>query len=138
MVSGVVGFHPSVEHMKEDHPETSEGDRVHCCIFCSKAFGRKDHLKNHVYSHVKAMPTELLPPVVRDQFLFGTSSPKKASFPEKRFWRPSNKNDSQEASDTNSAHIPTIQKKRKMRQVFEIFTQEFSELKECFVRSVKV
>ena len=94
----MVGFHPSVEHMREDHPETSEGDRVHCCIFCSKPFGRKDHLKNHVYSHVKAMSPELLPPVVRDQFLFGTLSPKKASFPEKRFWRP--KSDIQDKSDS--------------------------------------
>ena len=117
---GVVGFHPSVEHMREDHPETSEGERVHCCIFCSKAFGRKDHLKNHVYSHVKAMPTELLPPVVRDQFLFGTLSPKKTSFPEKRFWRPSNKNENQERSVGDSSTMPRIKKKkkRKLRQVF--------------------
>ena len=118
-ISGVVGFHPSVEHMREDHPETSEGDRVHCCIFCSKSFGRKDHLKNHVYSHVKAMPTELLPPVVRDQFLFGTLSPKKVSFPEKRFWRPSNKNDPQEKLEATSDAMPTMKKKKKLKKVFQ-------------------
>ena len=114
---GVVGFHPSVEHMREDHPETSEGDRSHCCIFCSKAFGRKDHLKNHVYSHVKAMPPELLPPVVRHQFLFGTLSPKKASFPEKRFWRPSNKSDNQDKSDGNNDSSPRMKKKKRKRKV---------------------
>ena len=112
----MVGFHPSVEHMRDDHPEVSEGDRVHCCIFCSKPFGRKDHLKNHVYSHVKAMPSELLPPAVREQFLFGTTSPKKESFPEKRFWRPSIKSENQNSQDGNtdlSARLPKMKKKKK-------------------------
>ena len=114
---GVVGFHPSVEHMKEDHPETMEGDRVHCCIFCSKSFGRKDHLKNHVYSHVKAMPTELLPPAVRDQFLYGNLSPKKVSFPEKRFWRPNCKNESPGTLDTSEGYVPTTKEKKKDKKV---------------------
>ena len=114
---GVVGFHPSVEHMREDHPETSEGDRIHCCIFCSKAFGRKDHLKNHVYSHVKTMPTELLPPAVRDQFLYGNLTPKKASFPEKRFWRPSAKMDGTEKVETDEKSISRMKKRKKRKQV---------------------
>ena len=121
--------------MREDHPETSEGERVHCCIFCSKAFGRKDHLKNHVYSHVKAMPTELLPPVVRDQFLFGTLSPKKTSFPEKRFWRPSNKNENQERSVGDSSTMPRIKKKkkRKLRQVFRIGSTNYYQMEQYVI-----
>ena len=119
---GVVGFHPSVEHMREDHPETSEGDRIHCCIFCSKAFGRKDHLKNHVYSHVKTMPTELLPPAVRDQFLYGTLTPKKASFPEKRFWRPSNKGDGQEKIETEG--VQSVKKRKKRKQVIYLLERK--------------
>ena len=45
------------------------------------------------------MPTELLPPAVREQFLYGSVSPKKESFPEKRFWRP--KGDAQNAADVS-------------------------------------
>ena len=115
--------------MKEDHPETMEGDRVHCCIFCSKSFGRKDHLKNHVYSHVKAMPTELLPPAVRDQFLYGNLSPKKVSFPEKRFWRPNSKNDSPGTLDTSEGYVPTIREKKKDKKVSKIiFVGMFSKV----------
>ena len=60
------------------------------------------------------MPTELLPPAVRDQFLYGTLTPKKASFPEKRFWRPSNKGDGQEKTDTED-----VKKRKKRKQVID-------------------
>ena len=62
------------------------------------------------------MPSELLPPVVREQFLFGTTSPKKESFPEKRFWRPSIKSENQNTQDGNtdlSDRLPKMKKKKK-------------------------
>ena len=78
------GFHASVDHMGECHPQYFVGDKQAICIFCLKvyiwyyenkwyllesfifyfvlywlscsfpfqAFGRKDHLKNHVWRHV--------------------------------------------------------------------------------------
>ena len=75
------------------------------------------------------MPTELLPPAVRDQFLYGNLSPKKVSFPEKRFWRPNSKNDSPGTLDTSEGYVPTIREKKKDKKVSKkIFDVIFQRL----------
>ena len=45
-------FRHGVEHIRSDHPETLTRDKNAPCIVCPKLFGRMDHLKKHVWSHV--------------------------------------------------------------------------------------
>ena len=51
----VLGFGASVNHMKDSHSNHIVESKAYMCIFCSKGFLRRDHLKNHVYSHVKLL-----------------------------------------------------------------------------------
>ena len=45
-------FRHGVEHIRSDHPEVLTRDKNAPCIVCPKLFGRMDHLKKHVWSHV--------------------------------------------------------------------------------------
>ena len=50
----LVGVQASVDHMRLIHPEHVSGDKRNVCAFCLHAFKRRDHLKKHIHSHVKA------------------------------------------------------------------------------------
>ena len=50
----LVGVQASVDHMRLIHPEHVSGDKRNVCAFCLHAFQRRDHLKKHIHSHVKA------------------------------------------------------------------------------------
>ena len=50
----LIGVQASVDHMRDLHPEHVTADKRNVCAFCLHAFARRDHLKKHIPSHVKA------------------------------------------------------------------------------------
>lgn len=46
------GFRQGVDHVRDQHWETLTRDKNSPCVVCPKLFGRMDHLKKHVWSHV--------------------------------------------------------------------------------------
>ena len=74
------GFSASVSHMTEEHYHLSDGDRCAICVLCGKAFGRRDHLKNHVWSHVNKVRTGGCPRRLADANKFKGQGPSFLTF----------------------------------------------------------
>ncbi len=49
------GYKSAVDHMASQHDGglAEDGSRQHFCAVCPKVFGRRDHLKRHMYGHVE-------------------------------------------------------------------------------------
>ncbi len=54
----ISGFRESLAHMRDEHPEPM-GSNETKCIVCPKVFGRRDHLKKHIFRHVKQVHPDL-------------------------------------------------------------------------------
>ena len=51
-LQSIRGFLSTVDHLDQAHPEGFPEGSGSGCILCGKAFGRRDHLKNHLFYHV--------------------------------------------------------------------------------------
>ena len=49
------GYKSAVDHMVSEHDGVlaEDGSKQHLCALCPKVFGRRDHLKRHMYGHVE-------------------------------------------------------------------------------------
>ena len=51
----VTGFQGALEHVSEKHQDSEQdldGKPSYPCIVCPSSFGRKEHMKRHLYTHV--------------------------------------------------------------------------------------
>ena len=51
-LQSIRGFLSTVDHLDQAHPEGFPEGSGSGCILCGKSFGRRDHLKNHLFYHV--------------------------------------------------------------------------------------
>ena len=110
-------FRHGVEHIRNDHPETLTRDKNAPCISCPKLFGRMDHLKKHVWSHVNRVN-----PGVPPHFVSADPRKPKPLKPSNRTKKVANQSTSQENQED---HIDDVALNNMIR--FKIDPDEFPD-----------